>query len=521
MRDDKMVRTKPYNRLWFKVLISLVVSFIIVISASKLYAVKGVKEQTSLDEFTSYLDERIPALMNDYGIPGVSISLVHKGRTTWSNAYGYADLESGRKMTVDTYCRVESISKSVTAWGVMKLVEQGKIDLDKPVKQYINDWELPESQFSGETITVRQLLTHTAGMPLGDIFERFSPMEKVPSLKESLSKHAILMQEPGLSFSYSNTGYDLLELLIEEVTGRDFAEYMEKEVLTPIGMHRSSFVWSERLEPGVPVGYDVNGNPVPVYVYPEKASGGLLACVEDIAAFISAGMPGYLYSGNEVLTPEYINLLYTPSVSKIDIYGLVFDSYGMGYYTETLPDGMQAVVNGGQGGGCMTEFYSVPKTGDGIVILTNSQRSWPFFGYILNDWAEWSGLTSVGMGKIIWAQGALWTLIGLILFFILLKAWGLVQGIVSCGRRFAPLSKQFRYLRLLQMAIFLVLVSGIIWCASQKYLFISSVFPTASSWLGISILGIAVILLFSALFPKIEDKNRALGTIPKEGKTIL
>src|SRR5690606_169734 len=96
------------------------------------YTTKEFEKDTSIIEFTDYLDIRIPEIMKEYEIPGVNIALIQKGETKWSNAYGYADLEKVIKMSTDTYCRVESISKSVTAWGVMKLVEDGKIDLDKP-----------------------------------------------------------------------------------------------------------------------------------------------------------------------------------------------------------------------------------------------------------------------------------------------------------------------------------------------------------------------------------------------------
>lgn len=509
MGVKNVVSLNPINRLWIKILVILIISFVLVIAASKLYTTNEVKKDAPLGEFTDLLDERIPALMKDYDIPGVNIALVQKGKTTWSKAYGYADLDKGRKMTTDTFCRVESISKSATAWGVMKLVEQGKIELDKPVEQYVRSWKFPESEFSEEKVTVRQLLTHTAGMPLGDIFERYSPKDEIPSLKESLSKQAILVQEPGVSFSYSNTGYNLLELLIEEVTGRDFAEYMEKEVLIPLGMYKSSFTWSEKLEPAVPVGYDLKGNPIPVYIYPEKASGGLFARVEDIAAFVTAGMTSYFHTDHKVLASQSINKLYTPIAKKIGVYGLVFDSYGMGYYIETLSNGKQAVANGGQGGGCMTYFHSVPETGDGIVILTNSQRSWPFFAYILSDWSKWSGFATVGFGKIIWAQNALWALIGLIWFIILWQVWRLGQGLASGRRQFAPLSRESRLLRLVQSSLSIILVSGLLWCISQDYLFISSVFPIASSWLGFSILVFAVILLLSALFPRIGDKIKS------------
>ncbi|MEA2021207.1 MAG: serine hydrolase domain-containing protein [Candidatus Caldatribacteriota bacterium] len=512
MDVKKAVSSNLINRLWVRILVVLIISFVLVFPASKLYPTKGVETHASLEKFVDHLDERIPLLMKDYDIPGVNIAFVQKGETAWSRAYGYADLEEGRKMTIDTYCRTQSISKSVTAWGVMKLVEQGKIDLDHTVELYIKNWEFPETEFSEGKITVRQLLTHTSGMPQGVVGPSrcYSPEEDKPTLEESLSKEAIPEQEPGQSFVYSNVGFHLLELLIEEVTGRDFAEYMNEEVFIPLGMHNSTFTWSEELEPAVPVGSDLKGNPVPVYVYSEKASGGLLATAEDVATFISAGMTNFNYTDHDVLNTQNINKLYTPSTGRPGIYGLVFNSYGFGHFIETLPNGKQAVSHGGQGYGLMTHFHSAPETGDGIVILTNSQRSWPFIAYILTDWAEWSGFSSVGMSKIILGQKVIWTLIGLIWFIFLWQVWRLGQGLISGRRQFAPLSKESRLLRLVQSSLFIILMSGLLWSINQDYLFISSVFPIASSWLGFSIFLFAVVLLLSALFPCIEDKIKSI-----------
>lgn len=500
-----------FNKLWVKILAVLITIFVMVVSVMKLNTTKEFKKFASLDEFTSYLDKRITALMKSYDIPGVNIALIQKGETLWSKAYGYADLEKGRRMTTDTYCRVESISKSVTVWGVMKLVEEGMIELDKPVAQYMKNWKLPESEYSEEKVTVRQLLTHTSGLPLGDIFERYSPKEKIPALEESLSKEAILMQEPGLSFSYSNTGYNLLELLIEEVTGRDFNEYMEKEILLSLGMYKSSFTWSEKLNPEVPVGYDLKSNPVSVYVYPEKASGGLFATVEDIAAFAAAGMTNFSQKGHRVLTSQSINKLYSPMVNEIGMYSFVFNSYGFGYYIEDLSNGNRAVANGGQGGGIMTHLHYVPETGDGIVILTNSQRSWPFIAYLVSDWFQWCGFDSVGMGKIIIAQKILWALIGLAWFIILLQAWKLGHGLISGRHRFGLLSKESCLLRLMQSVLFIILLTGLLWCINQDYLFISSVFPIAYSWLILTLFIFAVVLLLFIFFPSEKYRKEAAG----------
>lgn len=488
------------NIIWVRILIVLTISFVLVLSISKPNLTKEVEKDATLESFTAHLNQRIPELMKVYDMPGVNIALVKGGKTTWTKAYGYADIEAGRKMTTDTYLRVESISKSVTAWGVMKLAEQGKIELDSPVKQYIKSWDFPESEFSEEKVTVRQLLSHRAGLPLGDFTKRYSPTQAIPSLKDCLSTEAVLVQEPGVSFSYSNTGFNLLELLIEEVSGRDFAEYMEQEILIPLGMHNSSFTWSEEFNPAVPNGYDLTGEAVPVYIYPEKGSGGLFATAEDLAAFIAAGMPN-ISRDHQVLSSHSINTLYTPIVEKLGIYSLVFDSYGLGYYIEHLSDGKKAVSHGGQGTGWMTHFHSVPETGDGIVILTNSQRSWPLIANILSDWAQWNGFSPVGMSRIIWGEYVLWTFIGLIWFIVFWQAWRLAEDLISGKRSFAPLSKESRLLRLVQGSLFMILAAGLLWCINQDYLLISSVFPIASGWLGCSVFALAVILLLSVLFP--------------------
>lgn len=500
------VSLKFVKLLWIGILV-VVGIVIFMIAFLKIDTTKKVDQHVSMEIFTGYLDERIPRLMKNYRIPGVIIALVTGGKTVWTNAYGYADLKKGRKMTTDTYCRVESISKSVTAWGVMKLVEQGRIELDLPVEFYIRHWKFPKSRYSLEKVTVGRLLSHSAGMPLGTVGVRYSPREVIPSLEESLAKDAILMQEPGLSFFYSNTGFNLLELLVEEVTGRDFTEYMSNEVLNPLGMHHSSFTWSEAMEP-VPVGYDVKGNPIPVYIYPEKASGGLFATVGDMATFVTAGMTEFSHVGLQVLNAQYISKLYTPMVKVPGFYGLAFESYGLGHFIEILPNGKKAVSHGGQGSGWMTHFHSVPETGDGIVILTNSQRSWPFFALILSDWARWNGFFSVGMGRIIQGTKVLWAFIGLIWVILLGQMWRLVKGLVSGCRQFAPLCGKSRQLRIVQSSLFMVLLAGLLWAVNQDYLFLSSVFPVASGWLGFSVFVSALVLLLSALFPCWENSKK-------------
>ena len=122
--------------------------------------------------------------------------------------------------------------------------------------------------------------------------------------------------------------------------------------------------------------------------------------------------------------------MYTPVSENIGIYGLVFDAYGLGYYIETLPNGKLAVAHGGQGTGIMTHFHAVPETGDAFVILTNSQRSWPFIARLLSDWAQWRGFPSVGMGRMVLGEYGMWVLVGIIWFSLLLQVRRLAAGIM-------------------------------------------------------------------------------------------
>jgi CubicO group peptidase (beta-lactamase class C family) len=286
--------------LWF-ILLSILICFLVALFSGSLQIKRNIRTNAPLDEFKAHMDERIPALMKLYGIPGCNIALVQDKEVVWTEGYGYADVASGRVLTVDTPMSVQSITKPVTAWGVMQLVEKGLIDLDAPVSQYLKSWQFPLTDYPAEKITVRRLLSHTAGMPLGDFTNIYSPGEAMPSNRDVITGESVLMREPGTGFSYSNTGYNLLEILIEDVTEQDFSEYIRTEVLLPLGMESAFFDIDTAADPYPPTGYNLRGEPVPVYLYPSKASGGLFATAHDIACFAAAGM-----RENPVLSGESI-----------------------------------------------------------------------------------------------------------------------------------------------------------------------------------------------------------------------
>ena len=448
------------------------------------------------------LEAQIPGWMESYEVPGVSIALIKDGTLQWVDAYGLANLSKKIPMTPQTICRVESISKSVTARAILKLAENGKIKLDDPVTKYLKSWEFPESEFDPRKVTIRRILSNSAGLPLGTLGLEYAPSEKKPSLRESLAREADIIFEPGSRFSYSNVGFNLLEILIEDVTDQKFAEYMRTEVLTAIGMENSDFEWSEDFITPVPDGHNLNGEPVPVYVYSEKAAGGLFSNVEDLGRFVASGMVGEFFKEDNTLSEQGLRGLYSPAVETAGVYSLVSDYYGMGHFTEVLPNGQTAVFSGGQGNGWMTHFHLFPETGDGIVILTNSSRSWPLISQILSLWTDESNIETVGMELIAKARTGLWIIVALMFLLCFGKAFQIVKEAQKGLREFNLALSSFKLPQVISAFSFVILTALLLWIQTLEYLFLTSVFPVAATWFLNTLWIASVVLLMAVLLPK-------------------
>jgi CubicO group peptidase (beta-lactamase class C family) len=460
----------------------------------------AVDPHAPLDDFRAHLDTVVPRLMRAYDVPGVAIGLVHEGSVVATAAYGYADRDRGLRLSVDAVFHTGSISKSVSAWGVMRLVEEGVIDLDDPLSQHLTGWEIPASAYPAETITLRRALSHTAGVALGPIGNAYPPEGALPSLGEALTRDVRVVREPGDGFRYSNPGFDLVELVVEQATGRSFAAFMDDEVLGPLGMHDASFAWREEVRSRIPSGYDLGGAPVAPYVYATKASGGLFATVNDVGRFVAAAMAGPASPGRAVLVEASARAVVTPQVAIPGMFGVVADAYALGHFVEELADGGRAVWHGGQGHGWMTHFHAVPETGSGIVILTNSQRSWPLMARVLSDWAAWSGIGAVKFARISYGVAVMWALTAV---FLLATAWlalRLARGVRSGRLRLAPLAQEARPRRLVQALFGLGVIAALAWSAAQPYLTVSSVFPGVVQWVFWCSLLLAGVVTMAAAF---------------------
>jgi CubicO group peptidase (beta-lactamase class C family) len=323
------------------------------------------------------LDQFVPSSLEKHNVPGAAVSLVLNGEVVWSAGYGMADRALHIPVTADTVFQVASISKAVTSWGVMRLVETGVLDLDAPVEQYLSRWHLPPSGHDVSGVTIRRLLSHTAGLSV-DGYPGYSPDQPLPSLEESLSGHnrgageVRIVMEPGAQWRYSGGGYTLLQLIVEEVTGEAFCAYMQREVLEPLGMTHSSYEWRADLHPATAVAYTGGGSPVPNYLFTEQAAAGLYTTAPDLARFVAANMPGPNGepAGRGVLTPDTLALMFTPAV-QLQGPG---EAWGLGYNLLALTDGSVVIKHAGSNQGWRAFFEAVPDWGKGIVVLTNSEN---------------------------------------------------------------------------------------------------------------------------------------------------
>lgn len=182
--------------------------------------------------------------MRAYGIEVLSVAVIDGGRIAWAKGYGFADAGVRRPVTPETLFQAASISKPVATVGALLLVEQGTVALDADVNRYLGEWRIPANALTATLpVTLRTLLDHSSGLTdYAGPNDRTG--ESVPTLLQTLRAHAAeirVASVPGKEYRYSGMGFVVLQELMEEVTGKPLATYMQSAVLAPLGMTHSTF----------------------------------------------------------------------------------------------------------------------------------------------------------------------------------------------------------------------------------------------------------------------------------------
>lgn len=308
--------------------------------------------------------------MAELRVPGVSIAVIHNGKIEWARGFGVME-KGGPSVTPDTLFQAGSISKPVASMAALRLVESGKIDLDTDINQYLKSWQVPSNTFTQQAdVTIRRLLSHTAGMTVNG-FSGYPTDALIPSLVQILngekpanSLPIVVDTVPGKIWRYSGGGYEVMQLSLQDITGKTFPELMKEMVLDPVGMTQSTFeqpLPSDRLEEAV-TPYLQNGQPVRggAHVFPEMAANGLWTTPLDLAKFAINIQEALSGKTEKVLSQEMAGMMTTS----------VLNNYGLGL----MIGGSKSNPYFSHGGGNVG-FWSnliVYNNGDGAVIMTNS-----------------------------------------------------------------------------------------------------------------------------------------------------
>ncbi len=283
---------------------------------------------------------------------------------------------------------VASISKWITSFGVLKLVEQGILDLDLPIDTYLTRWQLPKSEFDNQMVTIRRLLSHSSGLVDDLGYEGFTANDTVQTIEESLIKAAdapysdgiaIVGYEPGSQYMYSGAAYTILQLIIEEVTGQSFQDYMTQAIFEPLGMENSTFVLSEKPNLSLVDVYKEDKTKRPFNTFTALAAASLFTCTADLSKFLNANV-----SNNKVLSRESITKMSTPEtfINGMGIYGL-----GPHIYSQNDPNS-NIIGHDGSGNNAINTAARIDlNSKDGIIILETGNYN--IASSIADEWLFW------------------------------------------------------------------------------------------------------------------------------------
>jgi len=245
--------------------------------------------------FAQVIEREVPAIMKAAHVQGVAVGLIVDGKLVYARGFGYADHAGKRPVTPDTVFVAASLSKPIASWVAMRLAAQGRVQLDRPVADVLSPWPLARNQFDYRQITIRHLLSHTAGTTLGG-YQGWLDFRELPTLEQSLAgktngRGAVELDAPvGVRFQYSGGGYTLMQLAIERATRRRYSDLARDLVFEPLRMKRSSVTMTPAGLVGAAEGHDDDGSPVPMRYYVEQAPSTLTTTVRDFSRWMIAGM---------------------------------------------------------------------------------------------------------------------------------------------------------------------------------------------------------------------------------------
>jgi CubicO group peptidase (beta-lactamase class C family) len=334
--------------------------------------------------------------MARYHTPGVSIAVINDFKIEWAQGFGVCDVRSKDKVTNQTLFQAGSISKPIFALGVMRLVQEGKLDIDEDINQYLSAWRVPGNDGWQPRITLRQLLSHTAGLTVHG-FPGYQASETVPTVPQILSgafpantPKVEVNILPGTQFRYSGGGTTVGQQVLVDVLGKSFPKIMRELILEPFGLTNSTYEqplskrWAKKAATAHP------SKSIPLkgkfHTYPEMAAAGLWTTATDLAT-VGVELMRALHEKKKhpILTKETIEAMLLPQLAHQKAGEGEF--VGLGFFCAGKDDGFH-FGHGGWDEGFVANVQFYPNIGKGVVVMINSNEGHPIIGEIMQAIAK-------------------------------------------------------------------------------------------------------------------------------------
>lgn len=330
----------------------------------------GVEDgaMTGTDEWAEPRAE-ILKYMDEHDVPSISVAVARGGEIVWEEAFGWADREKMLKATPDTSYSIASLTKPMTATGVMVLAERGLIDLQRPVDDYLGDAKLTAHAGDPAAATVERVLGHKAGLPEHYHFFYEDESGRRPPMDDTIRRYGIIVYPPGQVMHYSNIGYGILDYLISRISGKSYADFLAEDVFAPLGMDRSSVGIASHFGENVAQRYGKNGDPVPFFDFDHPGGSAVFASVHDVIRYGMFFLKTHLPDQARILADETIDRMHRAAENCPGS----LSGYGLGWILADDQRGFRVVHHGGSMPGVSSQLTLVPSERVAVAVVANSQ----------------------------------------------------------------------------------------------------------------------------------------------------
>jgi len=326
----------------------------------------GRSGATQFNDLRATIESKLVA----QNVPSLAVAVAQNGKIVWEEGFGWADREKRIPATEHSMYSLASISKPITATGLMVLVERRQVDLDRPINDYLGQAKLNGRAFDAAQATVRRVANHTAGLPLHyQFFYRDEPYQR-PHMDETIRRYANLVTPPGARSQYSNLGYGLLDYVIQRVSGKSYPDFMREEVFLPLGLTRMSVHIGPGLQDFSATRYAPDGRPIPFYDFDHAGGSAVFSSAHDLVRFGMFHLKNHLSDQRPILTDDSIDEMQRPTAMEQNGSG-----YGIGWASGTSGKGLRTVSHGGGMGGVATTLRLLPEENAVVVVLCNSSSA--------------------------------------------------------------------------------------------------------------------------------------------------